>query len=92
MAKLALISSSPAQCGSPTLWAATALRQEAVVANPHARQQYSGTPDSIPTRLSAETAICGVSATMIRMPAERLLVNFLYAHPVGHAVEAFAYV
>jgi hypothetical protein len=25
------------------------------------------------------------------MPAERVLVNFVYAHPVGHAVEALHY-
>ena len=25
------------------------------------------------------------------MPTERLLVNFFYAHPVGHAVEALHY-
>jgi len=28
---------------------------------------------------------------MTGMPAERLLVNFFYAHPVGHAVEALHY-
>ena len=31
------------------------------------------------------------SATMPDVPAERLLVNFFYAHPVGHAVEALHY-
>ena len=31
------------------------------------------------------------SVTIPDVPAERLLVNFFYAHPVGHAVEALHY-
>ena len=72
----------------------TALRHDAVVAKPHARQQYSGTPLRFPYARALKPAIgklCGHAATPGGGARERLLVNFFYAPPVGHAVEALHY-
>jgi hypothetical protein len=72
----------------------TALRHDAVVAKPHARQQYSGTPLRFPYVSTLKPAIgnvCGHPATPDGESHERLLVNFFYAPPVGHAVEALHY-
>jgi len=72
----------------------TALRHDAVVAKPHARQQYSGTTLRFPYAKALKPAIgkvCGHAATPGAGSRERLLVNFFYAPPVGHAVEALHY-
>jgi hypothetical protein len=72
----------------------TALRHDAVVAKPHARQQYSGTSLRFPYSRALKPAIgklCGHPATRGGGSRERLLVNFFYAPPVGHAIEALHY-
>src|ERR1700733_8538850 len=72
----------------------TALRHDAVVAKPHARQQYSGTSLRFPYARALKPAIgklCGHPATRGGGSRERLLVNFFYAPPVGHAIEALHY-